>query len=72
MNKEWITVNEASRLSGYSPEYLRRLIRNSKIKAEKISIVWVVERSSFLSYLGSGKDSDDQRRGPRKTTSGLD
>ena len=32
---EWITVKEAASLAGYDPEYIRRLIRNRKISAEK-------------------------------------
>ncbi len=32
---EWITLREAAELSGYIPEYLRRVIRHNKIRAEK-------------------------------------
>jgi excisionase family DNA binding protein len=48
---EWLTVNEAAKLSGYDPEHIRRLIRDGEIKARKFSIVWVVNRDSLLNYL---------------------
>jgi excisionase family DNA binding protein len=48
---EWLTVNEAAKLSGYDPEHIRRLIREEEIKARKFSIVWVVNRQSLLEYL---------------------
>lgn len=51
MGDEWLTVNEAAKESGYNPEYIRELIRQGKIKARKISIVWLVDRKSFLEYL---------------------
>ena len=48
---EWLTVNEAAKLSGYNPEHIRRLIRDSEIKARKFSIVWMVNRESLLGYV---------------------
>jgi excisionase family DNA binding protein len=48
---EWLTVNEAAKLSGYNPEYIRELIRQGKIKARKFSIVWMVDRRSLLAYM---------------------
>ena len=48
---EWLTVHEAAKQSGYNPEYITRLIREKKIKARKISIIWLVDRKSFSAYL---------------------
>jgi len=48
---EWLTVNEAAKLSGYNPEHITRLIRENKIEAKKFSIVWQVNRKSLLTYL---------------------
>jgi excisionase family DNA binding protein len=48
---EWLTVNEAAKLSGYDPEHIRRLIREDEIKARKFSIVWMVNRESLLGYV---------------------
>jgi excisionase family DNA binding protein len=49
-NDEWITVKEASKISGYNEEYITHLIREGKIKAKKFGFVWQVSRSSVLDY----------------------
>lgn len=48
---EWLTVNEAAKLSGYDPQHIRRLIRDGEIEARKFSIVWMVNRKSLLEYM---------------------
>jgi hypothetical protein len=50
-NDEWLTVNEAVKISGYHPEHITRLIRQGKIKAKKFSIVWQVNHNSLMSYI---------------------
>ncbi len=50
---EWLTVNEAAKLSGYHPEHIRRLVRQGAITAKKFSIVWMVSRDSLLTYMKS-------------------
>jgi hypothetical protein len=52
---EWLTVNEAAKLSGYNPEHVTRLIREGKVKARKFSIVWQVNRESLLAYKGKAQ-----------------
>ena len=51
-NNKWLTVAEASKLSGYHPERIRELMRDKKIVAQKFSIVWQVSREviTFLSF----------------------
>ena len=66
-NGDWLTVREAAKLSGYNPEHITRLIREGKIKARKISIVWVVDRKSLLAYLGKAQSLGEKRgRKPEK------
>jgi len=48
---EWLTVNEAAKLSGYNPEHITRLIREKKIEARKLSVIWLVDRKSLSAYL---------------------
>ena len=62
---EWITTNEAAKLSGYHPEYLRELIRTNKINGRKFGIVWQIDKQSLLTYLKASAESDDKRRGPK-------
>ncbi len=62
---DWITTEEAVELSGYNLEYMRRLIRNKKIEAEKKGGQYWVKRASLLEYIESSKDTDDKRIGPK-------
>ena len=66
MPENWITIQAACQMSGYNAEYLRRLIRNGKIKAQKVSIVWIVDKASLMEYLSQNQDTTDQRRGPKE------
>ncbi len=63
-NDEWITVQEAAKISGYNEEYITRLIRDGKIKAKKFSIVWQVNRDSLQAYV-SKTEKLGNKRGPR-------
>jgi excisionase family DNA binding protein len=63
---DWLSVDEAAELSGYSAEYIRRLIRNAKILAQKKGLMWWVDRHSLQAYLKEATDSDDPRRGPKQ------
>jgi excisionase family DNA binding protein len=64
-NEGWITVQEAAKLTGYSEQYLRRLIRNKKITAKKLSFLWLVEVAPLLEYVVDAKQSSDKRFGPK-------
>lgn len=50
---EWVSVKEAADLAGYDPEYVRRLMRQGKVKASKLSggREWMIERSSMQAYI---------------------
>ena len=58
---EWLTVNEAAKLTGYNPEYIRRLVRENKVQARKFSIVWMVDRISLLAYLEKAQAMGEKR-----------
>jgi excisionase family DNA binding protein len=64
-NDEWLSVSEAAEISGYHPEYIRRLIREGEIEARKFSIVWQVRRASLNSYIQSAKSQSDKRFTPK-------
>jgi excisionase family DNA binding protein len=65
MAEKWITVKEASDLSGYNAQYIRRLVRKKKIKSEKWVRDWMLSRSSLMEYMHDAKKSIDSRKGPR-------
>jgi excisionase family DNA binding protein len=61
---DWITTKEAAELSGYTPDYLRELIRESKVKAQKWTREWQVSRKSLLAYLKE-QEAKGERRGAK-------
>lgn len=50
-DSEMITVSEAAKLSGYTPQHVRLLIRQGLINARRAGGIWLVEASSLRSYL---------------------
>lgn len=58
---EYVSVEEAARETGYAPAYIRRLLRQQKIKAEKKGTMWWIDLESLKAYkqemdeLGSDK-----------------
>jgi excisionase family DNA binding protein len=65
MAEDWITVKEASDLSGYNAQYIRRLVRRKRIKSEKWVRDWMLSRSSLMAYIQAAEKSKDSRKGPR-------
>lgn len=51
MPPEWISTEEAAKLSGYNVEYVRRLMRKGKVKAEKRGSMWWIDRESMEAYV---------------------
>jgi excisionase family DNA binding protein len=60
---EYVSVDEASEITGYAPAYIRRLLRQGKIRAAKKGTMWWIELESLKAYkremdlLGSEKYS---------------
>jgi hypothetical protein len=61
-----ISVKAAAEISGYSIQYLRRLLRNDRLEGIKIGQEWLIKMASFGSYLRRGQMLYDRRHGPRK------
>ncbi len=57
---DWLTTNEATRLTGYNAEHIRRLVRSGKVKAQKWGRDWMIDRVSLFEYLKS------EGRGPQE------
>ncbi len=56
-DKDTITLKEASKLTGYTPDYLGQLIRQGKLPGKQVysSVAWVTTEEAVLSYLESAK-----------------
>ncbi|MFQ5613982.1 MAG: hypothetical protein ACE5H9_17815 [Anaerolineae bacterium] len=61
-----ISVRDASDLSGYNPEYIRRLARIDKIESIKVGIELWVRRTSLEDYVNRMRSDEDARTGPRR------
>jgi len=49
---KFLSLKEASKISGYSQDYLGFLLRTKKLKGHKINDkIWLVEENSFFNYL---------------------
>jgi excisionase family DNA binding protein len=64
-----ITVQEASEITGYNAQYLRRLLRAGKMEAIKIGQIWLVNLTSLQAYISCAISSNDLRCGPKGTAS---
>jgi len=53
MLKNLIGIHEASRKSGFSEIYLRKLCQGGKIKARKFGVTWVIDPASLEQYVKS-------------------
>ncbi len=62
---DWITTAEAVKLSGYTPEHIRRLIKLGAVKAQKWGREWQVSRKSLLAYVHKAEELGE-RRGPKR------
>jgi excisionase family DNA binding protein len=60
-----ITVKAAAEFSGYSLQYLRRLLRSERLAGIKIGQVWLIEKDDFMAYLEKVVRTTDRRFGPQ-------
>jgi excisionase family DNA binding protein len=57
--EDWITTEEAARVTGYDVQHIRRLLREKNVEGKKWGRVWMVNQKSLLDYL------TDLGRGPK-------
>jgi excisionase family DNA binding protein len=60
-----ISVRAAAEVSGYSLQYLRRLLRCGRLVGLKIGQVWLIDKTDFEVYQAKAKQSADLRFGPQ-------
>ncbi len=60
-----LSVKTAAEYSGYSPQYLRRLLRIGKLPGLKLGQMWLIEMKSFEKYISEARNSQDHRFGPK-------
>lgn len=64
VSRNYITVKIASKYSGYSEQYLRRILREGTLKTTRIGQLWLIDQIDFRNYLKNAIRSTDKRFGP--------
>jgi len=66
-NDEWISAEEAAKLSGYNHEHIRRQLRQGKIKGRLKGRMYWISKNSLLQFLREARKSHnrDKRHGPK-------
>ena len=62
----YVSVRVAAEYSGYSLQYLRRLLRNGKLGGIKIGQLWLVDKGALDACLEQVRKATDQRFGPKQ------
>jgi excisionase family DNA binding protein len=60
-----LPVTSAAELTGYSEQYLRRMLREEKITGIKIGQVWLIDMACLQAYLDHALNASDRRFGPQ-------
>ncbi|HUY05101.1 MAG TPA: helix-turn-helix domain-containing protein, partial [Candidatus Paceibacterota bacterium] len=61
LNENLMTTKDASELSGYTSDYLSRLVRSGEITGDMIGHSWLIERSSLERFLEKQKSRKTDR-----------
>ncbi len=58
-NKDFITLREAAKISGYSADYLGQLIRSGKLPGKQVfsNVAWVTTEDDVVAYMRNGGKS---------------
>jgi excisionase family DNA binding protein len=64
---EWITTAEAAKISGYTVDYIRRLIRSGAVKGRKPwGRDWQVSKAGLLAHQRKA-EKQGSKRGPKSS-----
>jgi excisionase family DNA binding protein len=63
---EQVTVQAATQISGYSAQYLRRLLRAGRLTGVRNGQLWLIDLDSLNAYLYRAISENDMRYGPHK------
>jgi len=62
-----ISLKEASRISGYAPDYIGQLIRSGKLEGKQVyaNIAWMTTESAIRAYVSGSTGGEVSREAPR-------
>lgn len=63
--QKWISLKEAAKISGYSPDYIGQLIRSGKISGKQVycHIAWVTTAEAVLSHKQRERNGKEEEVG---------
>lgn len=61
-----LSVKAAAIQSGYNVQYLRRLLRDGRLTGMKLGQTWLIDKSTFETYLENAQQTHDKRFGPNQ------
>jgi excisionase family DNA binding protein len=64
---DWITTKEAAKLTGYKVKYLRQLISQGRLEAQKLGRDWFLNKAKLLSYADEMKHLGPAKHDPWRT-----
>jgi len=73
-NKEkWISLKEAAKISGYSPDYIGEMIRKGKIPGKQVyyNIAWMTTAEALLEYKQREKKKGERKANLKDNISGV-
>jgi excisionase family DNA binding protein len=53
VNEDYITTDEAAKLSGFTEQYIRKMIREKRIEGQKVRRDWILSRASLERFLAT-------------------
>lgn len=66
IGEEWLTTEDAARVSGYSQAYMRQLAQRGEVTAIKAGRDWLLERAALLEYARRMEVLGDKKHNPWK------
>ncbi len=63
---DYFTTTEAAEIIGFHPDYVRRLILDGKIKAERLGRNWIIKLSDITKIKRQRFPREKKRNGKRK------
>ena len=64
MEEDWITTNEACKLSDYTSRHIRRLLEDGLVAGQRWGRDWQVSKSSLIEYMQRAGNKGE-KRGPK-------
>jgi len=65
-----VVIRDAVELSGYSPDYLRRLAREGTVTAQRIGAIWLFDRADLLRHTSAMAELGKMKHAPKETRGG--